>query len=291
MLRIKLVFLLFLFSVVHDVDGSEYKGLSEISVMEIESTSGDLKDKRKLEARLSIVRSEALRYSSRNAYIYKLNLLIEELQHNMHEMDVVFDFSFAQQMATSQLSNAEKMKSLSLLLHPPVITEYRNVKSIGRNKSVFRKASLEFDIDSPARLSAQALNWRDFLLTKPNENIPDVLFGALPKNDDERGVWIEHVNKGWLSGVRQAISEMDSRVNRLKKIHRGMVRYVTLVDKGLVKPVKVSLSRNASEINATRTHMAVDVIRYRISFSAQFNEYVNKWDSALFSGELQVRRK
>ena len=82
---------------------------------------------------------------------------------------------------------------------------------------------------------------------------------------------------------------MTARVNKLFIHHKGIINYIKLIEKGLIKPPKVELSVNAAESFDAAKAMSVGVYRWRITVPAKFNTDTNKWKSHIYSGEFQER--
>jgi hypothetical protein len=85
-----------------------------------------------------------------------------------------------------------------------------------------------------------SMTWReDFLRTylerEWGEVIPppDIL---LPKDDEEREIWQEHVQKGWKSGYEQADEIFESDLAQLTSDFEGMIRYRILLSQGMISP-------------------------------------------------------
>ncbi len=250
----------------------------------------DLQSLRKKQVRHKIIESEAIRYASQVAFAKRLNQLIDQAEAEQPLLDEIFDFHAIQQLATEQLDNAEELQSLAILFLPPVISHYSRVTAVGKEQKTYRNAASEYQIKQQARLTEQLLDWRFFLTQRPIDEPPNLISGALPKNSEEQQVWQRGVAEGWQLGLKQANQVMTDRLAQLMLTHKGMLDYVILVDQQIVKPPQVTLSTNASEINANKDHLAINVVRYQIRYPAEFNGDTMQWKSKLYSGELQMRR-
>lgn len=81
-------------------------------------------------------------------------------------------------------------------------------------------------------------------------------FGLPEMNSSQVPIWQKAVLDGWQIGVRQADIEFTTDLNLLKRDYGGMLRYIDLVEKGMISKPKivnkaygVMISANGKELN------------------------------------------
>lgn len=71
----------------------------------------------------------------------------------------------------------------------------------------------------------------------------------LPQNAAEERVWAEAVRRGWTQGEQQAELAFKARVGELHRAFLGRVRYLVLLERGLVTAPATRVSRRGVKLD------------------------------------------
>ncbi len=177
-----------------------------------------------LDIRAEAIREAALSYGARAGLAFRTYEVAQELDTRGRHMDKVFDFTQLLVPAPS-----------GLLIEPPIINESMNALLIEGNGQQAAVSDRVYNIVNNARIVSTSRTWRDYLRREWQEvePPPDLL---LPKTDEEREIWIERVNLGWVEGVRQANEIFEADLAKLNSDFNGMVRYRVLLAQGMGSP-------------------------------------------------------
>jgi defect-in-organelle-trafficking protein DotC len=183
--------------------------------------------------RLKAMRDAAVMVGAQHGYISQMNKRKNEVMAMEDEMDALFDFGTIMRLSGGII---EEMYML-----PPVIQEVNNVVAVSDNANEMRHTEKYYNILSPARLVLSPPDWRQYLIfDQPIETStpPDQL---LPKNNDEKRLWKEWVEEGWVAGEIQGEREFVYRERNLGRDFSGMLVYLRLtLQNGIDKPIVVS---------------------------------------------------
>lgn len=174
--------------------------------------------------RAEAIREAAISYGARAGLAFRTYAITTELEDRARHMDKVFDFTQLLVPAPS-----------GLLIEPPIINESINALLIEGNGQEAAVSDRVYNIVNNARIVSTSRNWRDYLRRSWDvvDPPPDLL---LPENDEERELWIELVNKGWVEGVKQANEIFEADLAKLKTDFNGMIRYRILLAQGMISP-------------------------------------------------------
>lgn len=129
---------------------------------------------------------------------------------------------------------------------PPVIVEDKGKLDI-RSDTEAVSALVTYRIEQDAKIIASAPSWRDYLRQeyKAAESIHAAI---LPKNEIERKVWQESVEKGWDAGIRQANRVFEINLTRLERDYRGMRLASLLAKQGVLRLPRLAEGRFGVQI-------------------------------------------
>ena len=212
--------------------GDEVNEVSEpvpptlVEIQEIEA-SQDFKDDKvalPIDIRLEAVKEAALSYGARGGLASRSFEIRRDLDKRASYLDKVYDFRKLLIAAPS-----------GLLLEPPIISESLNALLIESDGQTAAVSDAIYMINQNAKIVSAPREWRAYLergwgvVEKP----PEIL---LPKNAEERKIWRELAEKGWIEGRKQADEVFEQDLNRLSAEFSGMVRYRQLLAQGMVSP-------------------------------------------------------
>lgn len=128
----------------------------------------------------------------------------------------------------------------SAMVLPPILLDGREADSIP-NEDEMRLADRIYKIHQKARLvpvdkktgTPAVPNWRDYLIFSFQEvQMPHP--ALLPRNDAEKALWNEWIQKGWNAGIKQADSLFETGFSRLKRDFHGMLKARLAFSQGLL---------------------------------------------------------
>lgn len=177
-----------------------------------------------LDIRKDAIIEAAISFGARGGLAKRTFEIRQELDLRARLLDKVFDFSNLLIAAPS-----------GLLIEPPIISENFNSMIIDVNGQTAAVSDRMFNIIRNARIVSTSRDWRVYLEREWGEVLPppDIL---VPKNNDERVVWYENVQKGWEFGIQQADEIFRDDLARLESDFQGMIRYRMLLAQGMVSP-------------------------------------------------------
>ncbi len=121
---------------------------------------------------------------------------------------------------------------------PPVLVEGDNNLNLA-DPNTIRVADKTYKIVQQARFATTPPNWRDYLwMTYTKPEIPHSFL--LPRNSDERKIWVKYVKLGWDKGIEQAYSIFQQSLARLKRDYQGMALYRKLLQQRMISAPFVS---------------------------------------------------
>lgn len=162
---------------------------------------------------------------------------------------------------------------------PPVLQE--GSQSLNLNSpAVLSLSDHTYKIVMQARFVTTAPTWREYLiLDYKKPSIPDSTL--LPKNDQERKIWVKYIHIGWQNGIDQANNMYADNLARLKRDYQGMALYRTLLAKHMVTKPFVTGSNLGVTSNADKTIMQVNNRVLQIAATPQFNTNSSRWKPIL----------
>lgn len=233
MFPIRIVFLFILFSFyassfaqasMNDAMGTPPSGLDVLLNLSKDDTSDDGKSSLPLDIKLDAQKEAARSYGARGGLAWRTWYIRQEMETRSRYLDKIFDFRQILIPAPS-----------GLLIEPPVISEAMDATIIDGSGMEAVVADQVLKINQNARIVSVARTWRSYL-ERQWGNIdppPDVL---RPANKKERKNWMKWVKEGWEMGVDQADEIFQVDLNKLVADYQGMIRYRTLLVKGMVSP-------------------------------------------------------
>nr|VVV07006.1 hypothetical protein AW0309160_04500 [Aliivibrio wodanis] len=140
-------------------------------------------------------------------------------------------------------------------------------------------------------LSASKPNWRDYLFFQQKLDLAPPPTSLLPRNEKERLIWKESVDKGWLRGEKAAHREIISRWQTLFADLRGMTRYWVAVETNQIKDATLSIQTQPLEYakyeNEEELRLNPTVIQ--INSQAAFNPNLSDWNAVITEPNSNAR--
>ena len=146
------------------------------------------------------------------------------------------------------------------LVLPPIVIEARRHAEVDGLK--LAKIEQSYKLLENAQVVSAPPTWRDYLMA-PDYPPPAKPEGALlPQNAEEERLWAEAVRAGWTQGEQQAELAFEARVGELHRAFLGRVRYLVLLERGLVTAPAVRVTRrgvkqNPNELLIGRTEITL----------------------------------
>jgi defect-in-organelle-trafficking protein DotC len=191
---------------------------------EISDRDGIVEDTLPIDIRLDAIKEAAISFGARGGLAKRTYQIREELDLRSRYLNKVFDFNLLLISAPS-----------GFLIEPPIITESMNSMLVDVDGQTAAVSDKIYNIIRNARIVSAPRTWRVYLEREWGEVIPppDIL---VPKNDEEREIWVTNVAKGWEYGWEQANEIFKSDLARLESDFQGMIRYRMLLAQGMVSP-------------------------------------------------------
>lgn len=168
----------------------------------------------------------------------------------------------------------------------PVITEARDLYNQDGDYAL-RLSGAYYKIESQARFSSVAPNWRDYLnfpnTTLTRSALMISLASLLPRDSEERRVWRLAVYDGWRQGVEQANLMLQHALDRMNRDFLGMIRFHKFVAQHKITMPIVADEFISVNKNENGQEMAVDETLLRITTLPEFDAKINRWTSAIVS--------
>ncbi len=177
-----------------------------------------------LDIKADAQKEAALSFGARGGLAWRTWHIRDEMETRARYLDKVFDFRQLLIPAPS-----------GLLIEPPVISEAMDAMLIDSQGIEAAVADRVLRINKNARIVSAPRTWRSYLERQWGsiDPPPDVL---RPIDEDERKVWTKNIREGWKMGINQADEIFQADLNKLVADYQGMVRYRSLLVKGMVSP-------------------------------------------------------
>ena len=174
--------------------------------------------------RIEAIKEAAISFGARGGLAKRTFLIREELDLRARYLNKIFNFSQLLIAAPS-----------GFLIEPPIVSESMNSMLIDIDGQTAAVSDKIYNIIRNARIVSTPRTWHVYLEREWGEVMPppDIL---VPKTDEEREVWIEHVQKGWKYGYEQADEIFREDLTRLESDFSGMIRYRMLLAQGMISP-------------------------------------------------------
>lgn len=169
------------------------------------------------------LKETALSLGAQSGLAWRAKYIDDDLVKETRNLDAVFDFN------TLVLPHS---------ILPPVLLEGRNTLNLADSQTI-RISDRTYKVAKQAHFVTAPPNWRQYLwMDYKKPAYPDVTL--LPKNNTERMIWKQCVEKGWKNGIEQANTILEESVARLKEDYNGMILYRKLLAMNMVSPPFVS---------------------------------------------------
>lgn len=212
------------------------------------------------------MREAAQSIGSQEGYNYYINRFIAQVEKNE---DFLHHFDFRSLM-TAATDDATEMYVL-----PPVIEKLVNAEAVSEDGMQLKLTGEVYRILSNVRLVTAPPTWRDYLIPRGSSNTNAPPEDLLPKNRQERQQWREWVNEGFDAGLEQGDREMRHRVQQLRTDFTGMVRYMNLAEKNMVRKPAVAMQHIRTEGDGGELKVRSSV--YEITEGASLVVDHNQW--------------
>lgn len=146
------------------------------------------------------------------------------------------------------------------LVLPPIIIETRRHAQVDGVR--LTKIEQSYKMIENAQVVSAPPTWRDYLIAAHYPPPPKPEGALLPQNATEEHIWSEAVRRGWEQGEQQAFLAFKARVGELHRAFLGRVRYLVLLERGLVTAPAIKIARrgvkqDANELLIGRTEITL----------------------------------
>jgi hypothetical protein len=146
------------------------------------------------------------------------------------------------------------------LVLPPVVIEARRHAEVDGLK--LARIEQAYKMTETAQVVSAPPTWRDYLIASGHEPPAKPEGALLPQNAEEERLWAEAVEAGWTQGALQAELAFRARVGELHRAFLGRVRFLVLLERGMVTAPAVRVVRRGvklerNELLIGRTEVAL----------------------------------
>ena len=180
------------------------------------------------------LRETALQVGSQAALVQKTRAQNAEVEAHAKWLDEIYRFD-------------QLLSEKGLVLPPIVIEARRHAETDG-----VRLAQIEqsYKMIETAQVVSAPPTWRDYLIAEAYPPPPQPEGALLPQNAEEERLWAETIDRGWEQGEQQAWLAFRARVGELHRAFLGRVRYLVLLERGLVTAPAVRVARRGVKRDA-----------------------------------------
>jgi defect-in-organelle-trafficking protein DotC len=229
---------------------AQLQGMSESTHFEMHSSISPL--------RLKALEDTALGLGAQGGLAWSSSQINTRLEQDKKLLDSIYNFN-------------GMMLSHGVL--PPVLVQGDFSLNLA-DPDTIRVADKTYKIIAQARFAATPPNWREYLqtmYTKPE--LPRKFL--LPRNSEERRIWVTNIQKGWDKGVEQSYNIFQQNLSRLKRDYNGMILYRKLLQEKMISPPYVS--RTELGVTGDGSDMRINDQVLRITVHPQLNTQSNNW--------------
>lgn len=244
--------------------------LDELVNMTSDHLDSDDQEDANAALRLRAMRQAAEAVGVQKGYAARMDEYHDTLMDQESRYDEAFDFRQLMELVPGEYDNEVRLYRL-----PAVIQEARN--HIEGDDRLLTATGTHYRILKNTRLTTVPPTWRDYLLTTTNMEANKPAREILPAadNEREREIWSTHIMRGWNRGSTQADQEIDLRISRFRRDFVGMVRYLRLLEQGLIDPDFIAVQNQM--VSGGGDGLALDKTTYQITTEAEFNTDHKKW--------------
>jgi len=235
--------------------------------------------------REQVVYETAFSFSAQTAFLKTLNFHEERMLNSAAELSENYNFRQLMKMTASQTQTLDP--SLELVVLPAVLIKSENVQKLNKHRDILRIKDETYRIVRHSKLVTAPPTWKDYLFNEKYEAPEQPIKALIAKDDKERAIWVKGVNEGWEEGIKQANREMRNRIRALSIEWRGMLNYVSLVQKNMIVPAYISMQR--TPVSKESDGMVVNELIYRITDQDRFNLNVPAWESSQGDDRKSIR--
>lgn len=217
------------------------------------------------------LRETALSLGAQSGLAWRAKIIDEELVQKTRQLDTIYDF------------NALILPHNVL---PPVLLEGRNALNLADSKTV-RVSDRTYKIAKQAHFITTPPNWRHYLwMDYKKPDYPNVTL--LPKNNEERAIWKQCIERGWKNGVDQANIILQENLARINEDFKGMILYrkllaMNMISSPFVAHTELGITGDGSEIH-------IDDRVLRITALPALNTKSSEWRAAVAKDENTLKQ-
>ena len=209
--------------------------------------------------RIQAVREAAQTLGTQAGLAAESQLIDEALTQHADQLDALFNFR-------------QVLYKNNVL--PPVIVQAKNTVSIGPGSDTLTIGGQLYKIIEPVKFVTTPPTWRNYLwMDYPEPKLPNAVL--LPKNNEEREVWVQTLTSSWQAGKQQAMAIYHINLHRMVRNFDGMILYKTLLLKNMVSPYY--LEKKAQGIVGNGSQMVIDQQNWQITQQPQLQFHSKHW--------------
>jgi defect in organelle trafficking protein DotC len=258
----KKLLLLFLFSLL-TACGRHSQNINPTSLNSLENVQeeepkGSSPDSELSGIRIKALEDTALSLAAQGSLASTSEEINARLDRDRHYLDTLFNFN-------------GMMLSHGVL--PPVLVQGDYNVNLA-DPDTIRVADKSYKIVQQARFVTTPPNWRDYLWMRYSKPEIPARF-LLPKNAEERKIWVKAIHTGWDKGIQQAHNIFQQNLARLKRDYQGMIIYRKLLQNHMINAPYVS--RTELGVTGDGSDMRINDQVLRITDQPKLQTESSKW--------------
>lgn len=216
--------------------------------------------------RIKALKETALTIGAQSGLAYRSKQIDQTLDQNNKQLSQIFNFNGL-------------MLNHNIL--PPVLTQSNQSLNLS-SPDVIRISDHTYKIIQQARFVTTPPTWRDYLwLNFTTPTLPDRTL--LPKNDQEREIWVNYIDLGWQNGIKQADDIYANGLAALQRDYKGMMLYRELLDQNMVSKPFVASSNMGITSNENNTEIRINDQVLRITAEPSLKANSKQWKPVLIT--------
>lgn len=245
--------------------------LPEICLASVDSSTPSLSDIINLsvkdegvdESKLKAISETGVRIGAQGGMISRSKEIIAKTESRAQDLDRIFLFQ-------------PLIDSNGLL--PPVIVDSEQKIETANGAQRIDFAGVTYKILTPARFVRVAPTWRIYLFAGIGDkrlSVDRIPQAIKPETSAEKAAWEAAVKSGWQIGVEQADSIFKENTARLKRDYIGMIKYLSLRSKGMIrKPV---VAETNSYVKVSDDEIAIGVAAKEVEVRSVMESDQGAW--------------
>lgn len=257
-----------------------YDQLLHVSGQVKTSTSDD----KEQSLRVEIIRDEAEELGISHAYAATMQEFMDTLESKSELMNSLFPFEYLTNIA-GDLNVTE-----ARFIRPGIVDKVTNSAEVTDKKVIVVKTEdTTYQLREQPRPVLRAPHWTDYFYDNNKIELYQISPELLPRNAVERAAYEDGINRGWNMGLEQAEVEMRTRLANAYRDCVGMVRYMNLIESGVIEKPTAIVENIGSAVKGDQ--LAIGTKYVYLDGDAEWNKQYKEYNSPHLDTRGSVRQQ